>query len=124
MATCHPVIGSTWPVNRSGAVTKATGQRRSTVSVNGGQRHRTTVNHRRTTGQRWLTASQWSVNGREAHLLEDKQIPSIGAFDEVTLMAFEGNTRDLGSIGEGTNKTTTLHQSLLKNYVHCLDRDS
>ena len=31
-------------------------------------------------------------------------------------MAFGGNTRDLGSIGEETDKTATLHQSLLKKF--------
>ncbi|GJX42130.1 reverse transcriptase domain-containing protein [Tanacetum coccineum] len=36
-------------------------------------------------------------------------------------MDFGGNTRDLGSIGEETDKTTTLHQSLLKNSVQCLE---
>ncbi|GKE60012.1 hypothetical protein Tco_1510379, partial [Tanacetum coccineum] len=32
---------------------------------------------------------------RKAHLLEDKQIPSVGVFDEVfsTWMAFGGNTQ-------------------------------
>ncbi|GKC62807.1 hypothetical protein Tco_1095405 [Tanacetum coccineum] len=48
-------------------------------------------------------------DGRKAHLLEDKQIPSVGVFDEVYL-AFGGNTRDLGSFGEETDKTTDLHQ--------------
>ncbi|GJU67956.1 hypothetical protein Tco_1254215 [Tanacetum coccineum] len=50
--------------------------------------------------------------GRKAHLLEDKQIPSVGVFDEVfrTWMAFEGNTRDLGSFGEETDEITDLHQ--------------
>ncbi|GJX41293.1 reverse transcriptase domain-containing protein [Tanacetum coccineum] len=53
-----------------------------------------------------------AVVGRKAHLLEDKQIPSVGVFDEVfsTWMAFGGNTRDLGSFGEETDKTTALHQ--------------
>ncbi|GJR26822.1 retrovirus-related pol polyprotein from transposon TNT 1-94 [Tanacetum coccineum] len=32
-----------------------------------------------------------------------------------TWMAFGGNTRDLGSFGEETDKTTDLHQNLLKN---------
>ncbi|GJV04952.1 hypothetical protein Tco_1338521 [Tanacetum coccineum] len=52
------------------------------------------------------------VRGRKAHLLEDKQIPSVGVFDEVfrTWMAFGGNTRDLGLFGEEADKTTTLHQ--------------
>ncbi|GJX10347.1 hypothetical protein Tco_0200206 [Tanacetum coccineum] len=39
-------------------------------------------------------------------------------------MAFGGNTRDLGSIGEETDKTTTLHQSLLKNSTQCLETAS
>ncbi|GJV14774.1 hypothetical protein Tco_1360097 [Tanacetum coccineum] len=54
--------------------------------------------------------------GRKAHLLEDKQIPIVGVFDEVFSIwkAFEGNTRDLGLFGEETDKTTDLHQNLLK----------
>ncbi|GJT75723.1 hypothetical protein Tco_1042448 [Tanacetum coccineum] len=51
-------------------------------------------------------------HGRKAHLIEDKQIPSVGVFDEVTWMAFGGNTRDLGSFGEETDKITDLHQIL------------
>ncbi|GJW20323.1 putative reverse transcriptase domain-containing protein, partial [Tanacetum coccineum] len=49
---------------------------------------------------------------RKAHLLEDKQIPCVGAFDEVfsTWIAFGGNTRDMGSFGEETDKITDLHQ--------------
>ncbi|GJZ31640.1 hypothetical protein Tco_0576687, partial [Tanacetum coccineum] len=49
--------------------------------------------------------------GRKAHLLEDKQIPSVGVFDEVFSIwkAFGGNTRDLSSFGEETDKTTDLH---------------
>ncbi|GJR84968.1 hypothetical protein Tco_0155753 [Tanacetum coccineum] len=61
---------------------------------------------------------------RKAHLLEDKQIPSVGVFDEVIWMAFGGKTRDLSSIGEEMDKTTTLHQSLLKNFVQCLETAS
>ncbi|GJY13361.1 MAK10-like protein, partial [Tanacetum coccineum] len=55
--------------------------------------------------------------GRKAHLLEDKQILSVGVFDEIfsTWMAFGGNTCDLGSFGEETDKTTDLHQNLMKN---------
>ncbi|GJY06517.1 hypothetical protein Tco_0373571 [Tanacetum coccineum] len=51
-------------------------------------------------------------NCRKAQLLEDKQIPSIWVFDEVFSIwkAFGGNTRDLGSFGEETDKTTDLHQ--------------
>ncbi|GKF91525.1 hypothetical protein Tco_0275226, partial [Tanacetum coccineum] len=51
---------------------------------------------------------------RKAHLLEDNQIPSVGVFDEgfSTWMAFGGNTHDLGSFGEETDKITDLHQIL------------
>ncbi|GJW49344.1 MAK10-like protein [Tanacetum coccineum] len=56
----------------------------------------------------------YAMTGRKAHLLEDKQIPSVGVFDEVFSIwkAFGGNTRDLGSFGEETDKTTDLHQHL------------
>ncbi|GKB95040.1 hypothetical protein Tco_0981177, partial [Tanacetum coccineum] len=37
---------------------------------------------------------------RKAHLFGDKQIPSVGVFDEVTWKTFRENTRDLGSILE------------------------
>ncbi|GJT43363.1 hypothetical protein Tco_0952078 [Tanacetum coccineum] len=47
---------------------------------------------------------------RKSHLLEDKKIPSVGVFS--TWMAFEGNTRDLGSFEEETDKTMDLHQDL------------
>ncbi|GJY88692.1 hypothetical protein Tco_0503320 [Tanacetum coccineum] len=50
----------------------------------------------------------YAMIGRKAHLLEDKQIPSVGVFS--TWMAFGGNTRDLGSFGEETDKITDLHQ--------------
>nr|GEV48335.1 hypothetical protein [Tanacetum cinerariifolium] len=49
------------------------------------------------------------MTGRKAHLLEDKQIPSVGVFS--TWMAFGGNTHDLGSFGEETDKITDLHQT-------------
>ncbi|GJS78515.1 hypothetical protein Tco_0728396 [Tanacetum coccineum] len=54
----------------------------------------------------------YAMIGRKAHLLEDKQILSVGVFDEVfsTWMAFGGNTRDLGSFGEETDEITDLHQ--------------
>ncbi|GJV07296.1 hypothetical protein Tco_1344952 [Tanacetum coccineum] len=53
-------------------------------------------------------------DGRKTILLEDKQIPSVGVFDEVFSIwkAFGENTRDLGSIEEETDKTTDLHQHL------------
>ncbi|GJW48411.1 hypothetical protein Tco_0080057 [Tanacetum coccineum] len=45
---------------------------------------------------------------------EDKQIPSVGVFDELFSIwkAFGGNTRDLGSFGEETDKIMNLHQHL------------
>ncbi|GJU43974.1 ribonuclease H-like domain-containing protein [Tanacetum coccineum] len=53
-----------------------------------------------------------SKPSRKAHLLEDKQIPSVGVFDEVFSIwkAFGGNTHDLGSFGEETDKTTNQNQ--------------
>ncbi|GJT95964.1 hypothetical protein Tco_1091482 [Tanacetum coccineum] len=56
----------------------------------------------------------YQAYGRKAYLLEDKQISSVGGFDEVfsTWMAFGGNIRDLGSFGEETKEITDLHQIL------------
>nr|GEX67113.1 hypothetical protein [Tanacetum cinerariifolium] len=56
----------------------------------------------------------YDMTGKKAHLLEDKQILSVGVFDEVfsTWMAFGGNTRNLGSFGEETDEITDLHQIL------------
>ncbi|GKB59630.1 hypothetical protein Tco_0915816 [Tanacetum coccineum] len=94
MGTCPPVIGATWPVNRPGAVTGATtgppvnggqrrrstvvnhhqttSQRRSTVVVKDGQRWRTTVDRRRTTGQRlgldWVGSLIGSVRHVACHV--------------------------------------------------------
>ncbi|GKF14391.1 hypothetical protein Tco_0055853 [Tanacetum coccineum] len=58
----------------------------------------------------------YAMTGRKAYLLEDKQILSVGVFDEVFHIwkAFGRFTRDLGSFGEETNKTTDLHQHLLR----------
>ncbi|GJZ91390.1 hypothetical protein Tco_0663317 [Tanacetum coccineum] len=53
--------------------------------------------------------SLYAMTGRIAHLLEDKQIPSVGYLMS-TWMAFRGNTRDLGSFGEETDEITDLHQ--------------
>ncbi|GKE34348.1 hypothetical protein Tco_1453670 [Tanacetum coccineum] len=52
----------------------------------------------------------YAMTGRKAHLLKDKQIPSVGVFS--TWMAFRGNTRDLGSFREETDEITDLHQIL------------
>ncbi|GKC85785.1 hypothetical protein Tco_1141502, partial [Tanacetum coccineum] len=53
---------------------------------------------------------------RKAHFLDNKQIPSVGEFDEVFSIwkAFGGNTRDLGSFGEETDKTTNQQQESLR----------
>ncbi|GJR34237.1 hypothetical protein Tco_1209921 [Tanacetum coccineum] len=56
-------------------------------------------------------------HGRKAYLLEDKQIPSVGVFDEVFLIwrAFGRITRDLlGSCVEEKDKTTDLQQQFLR----------
>ncbi|GJT90762.1 hypothetical protein Tco_1079607 [Tanacetum coccineum] len=56
----------------------------------------------------------YAMTGRKSHMLKDKKIPSVRVFDEVFSIwkAFGGNTRDLGSFGEETDKTTDLHQHL------------
>ncbi|GJT36593.1 hypothetical protein Tco_0927012 [Tanacetum coccineum] len=60
-----------------------------------------------------------SFDGRKAYLLEDKQILSVGVFDEVfsTWMTFGGNTRDLGSFGEETDEITDLHQDSRRSII-------
>ncbi|GJR65027.1 hypothetical protein Tco_0011092 [Tanacetum coccineum] len=64
----------------------------------------------------WLSNQTNVYSGRKVYLLKDKQIPSVGVFDEVfsNWKEFGGNTHDLGSFGEETDKTTDLHQNLLK----------
>ncbi|GJR11630.1 retrovirus-related pol polyprotein from transposon TNT 1-94 [Tanacetum coccineum] len=52
----------------------------------------------------------YQAYGRKAHLLENKQIPSVEVFS--TWMTFGGNTRDLGSFGEKTDEITDLHHIL------------
>ncbi|GJW67138.1 zinc finger, CCHC-type containing protein [Tanacetum coccineum] len=66
------------------------------------------------------------IASRKAHLLEDKQILSVGVFDEVFSIwkAFRGNTRDLSSFGEETDKTTDLHQHLSRISTHKLETAS
>ncbi|GKA49850.1 hypothetical protein Tco_0742923 [Tanacetum coccineum] len=70
--------------------------------------------------------SRGMLPSKKAHLLEDKQIPSVGVFDEVFSIwkAFGGNTRDLGSFGEEMDKTTDLHQHLLRIYTQKLETAS
>nr|GEY64813.1 hypothetical protein [Tanacetum cinerariifolium] len=59
----------------------------------------------------FLTRSELAYH-KKFHLLEDKQIPSVGVFDEVFSIwkEFGGNTHDLGLFGEETDKTTNQHQ--------------
>ncbi|GJZ94212.1 hypothetical protein Tco_0666415 [Tanacetum coccineum] len=53
---------------------------------------------------------------KECLELGPEYVTGIADEGEVTTwMAFGGNTRDLGSFGEETDKTTDLHQNLLKN---------
>ncbi|GJR06938.1 putative reverse transcriptase domain-containing protein [Tanacetum coccineum] len=63
---------------------------------------------------------------RKAYLLEDKQISSVGVFDEVFRIwkAFGGNTRDLGSFGEETYETTDLHQHCSRIFLQWLETAS
>ncbi|GKA79203.1 zinc finger, CCHC-type containing protein [Tanacetum coccineum] len=65
-------------------------------------------------GPKYLTRIANEGEVTKSHLLGDKQIPSVGVFDEVFSIwkAFGGNTRDLGSFGEETDKHTNLHQHL------------
>ncbi|GJV15712.1 hypothetical protein Tco_1361035 [Tanacetum coccineum] len=59
--------------------------------------------------------NSYAMIGTKAHLLEDKQIPSVGLFDEVFSIwkAFGGNTPHLGSFGEETDKITDQCQDSL-----------
>ncbi|GJS70271.1 hypothetical protein Tco_0703112 [Tanacetum coccineum] len=52
------------------------------------------------------------VESKKSLLLEDKQIPSVGVFDKVFSIrkAFGGNTHNLGSFREETDKITNQHQ--------------
>ncbi|GKD41771.1 hypothetical protein Tco_1261978 [Tanacetum coccineum] len=65
----------------------------------------------------------YAMTGRKAHLLEDKQIPSVGVFMSIW-KAFGGNTRDMGSSGEETDKTTNLHQHLSRISTQKLEKAS
>ncbi|GJS39914.1 hypothetical protein Tco_0564957 [Tanacetum coccineum] len=59
-------------------------------------------------GPEYATKMDDEGEATKAHLLEDKQIPSVGIFDE--FLALEGNTCNLGSFGDETDKITDLHQ--------------
>ncbi|GJT29819.1 putative ribonuclease H-like domain-containing protein [Tanacetum coccineum] len=64
------------------------------------------------------------IAGRKAHFLGDKQLPSVGVFDEVTWMIFEGNTRDLGSILEETGQDCNFTRRGLKNFLQTMETAS
>ncbi|GJV27581.1 hypothetical protein Tco_1384029 [Tanacetum coccineum] len=69
----------------------------------------------------------YAMTGRKAHLLEDKQIPSVGVFDECIFsawIAFGGNTRDLDSIWEETDEVTTLHEFQYQKIIQWLETAS
>ncbi|GKE26352.1 hypothetical protein Tco_1441736, partial [Tanacetum coccineum] len=60
----------------------------------------------------------YAMTGRKAYFLEDKQIPSVGVFDEVfsIWMAFGGNTRDLAHLEKKQTRLSTctkIHQEVL-----------
>ncbi|GKB64522.1 MAK10-like protein [Tanacetum coccineum] len=60
-----------------------------------------------------------NIISKKAHLLGDKQILSVGVFDEVTWNTFRGNTRDLGSIlGEVGQEYDFTPKEGLKNKSH------
>ncbi|GKB09863.1 hypothetical protein Tco_0843786 [Tanacetum coccineum] len=63
-----------------------------------------------------------SVEGRKAYLLEDKQIQSVGVFDEVIWESFGGYTRDLDSIWEETGQDCSFTRSGFKE-LHTMSGD-
>ncbi|GJS05788.1 hypothetical protein Tco_0322296 [Tanacetum coccineum] len=64
----------------------------------------------------------YAMTGRKAHLLEDKQIPSVGVFDEVFL-ALGWLLEEIHVTWAHLEKTTTLHQ-ILEEVVHTECGDS
>ncbi|GJX24261.1 reverse transcriptase domain-containing protein [Tanacetum coccineum] len=62
----------------------------------------------------------------KAHFLEDKQILSVGVFDEgfSTWMAFGGNTRDLGSFEKKWTRLRTYTKSLEESYSQSVETAS
>ncbi|GJX25862.1 hypothetical protein Tco_0232158 [Tanacetum coccineum] len=67
----------------------------------------------------------YAMTGRKAHLLEDKQIPSVRIFDEVfsSWMAFGGNTRDLER-GDGIASIKRRRRALFSDGVWNLETAS
>ncbi|GKB00407.1 hypothetical protein Tco_0828400, partial [Tanacetum coccineum] len=58
---------------------------------------------------------------RKAYFLEDKQIPSVGVFDEVTWMDFGGNTRDLELNWRRNRQDYDSTPTILKKYIQCVE---
>nr|GEU51695.1 hypothetical protein [Tanacetum cinerariifolium] len=74
-----------------------------------------------------VTHTQVPFQGKKAHLLEDKQIPSVKVFDEVSFYtlfqeALRGNTRDLDSIWKETGQDFNFTPSGFK-YAHTVPED-
>ncbi|GKA42744.1 hypothetical protein Tco_0735404 [Tanacetum coccineum] len=58
----------------------------------------------------------YAMTGRKAHLLEDKQIPSVGVFDEITLIALPPKLIKF----EAPIKSWKMYKSCK---VHCLSME-
>ncbi|GJV92580.1 hypothetical protein Tco_1540393 [Tanacetum coccineum] len=57
------------------------------------------------------------IKGRKVHLVEDKQTPSVGVFDEVIWEALGGYTRDLDSFGEETEQDCSFTMKWLQELL-------
>ncbi|GJX81349.1 hypothetical protein Tco_0330830 [Tanacetum coccineum] len=65
----------------------------------------------------------YAMTGRKAHLLEDKQIPSVGVFDGVIWEASGGNTHDLDSIWEETGQDVMPQKEFRKRSNELLRKE-
>ncbi|GJR93614.1 MAK10-like protein [Tanacetum coccineum] len=66
----------------------------------------------------------YATIGRKAHLLEDKQIPSVGVFDKVIWEALGENTRDLDSIWKEMGQDCDFTRVVSRMHVQCLETAS
>ncbi|GJU67032.1 hypothetical protein Tco_1253291 [Tanacetum coccineum] len=66
----------------------------------------------------------YAMTGRKAHLLEDKQIPSVGVFDEVfsTWMDFGGNTLAGDGVAGIKRRCRYLSSDKVRNFATALGR--
>ncbi|GKA35924.1 hypothetical protein Tco_0722415 [Tanacetum coccineum] len=63
--------------------------------------------------------------GRKAHLLEDKQIPSVGVFDEVSFYTLFQGSMDLeAQFAKKQDKIVTLHDEGLKYPLQTMEMAS